>query len=151
MACNRATAVLTVSEFTRSQILDWSGVPPEKVINVSCGVEPSYRPEGNTYGFPFPYLLCVSNRKPHKNESRLVMAFANAKVGGVHLVFTGDSSPEMMKCIAEQHVKDRVHFTGVLPEPELPALYRGAEALVFPLCMKVLDCPCWKQWPAARP
>jgi glycosyltransferase involved in cell wall biosynthesis len=132
MACNRATAVLTVSEFTRSQILDWSGVPPEKVINVSCGVEPSYRPEGNTYGFPFPYLLCVSNRKPHKNESRLVMAFANAKVAGMHLVFTGDPSPGMTKWIEDRHLKDRVHFAGVVQEAELPALYRGAEALVFP-------------------
>jgi glycosyltransferase involved in cell wall biosynthesis len=131
-ACDRAAAILTVSEFTRSQILEWSGIPLDKVINVSCGVEASYRPDGNTHGFAFPYLLCVSNRKPHKNESRLVRAFASAQAAGMHLVFTGDPSAEIMKCIAEQHVKDRVHFTGIVPEAELPALYRGAEALVFP-------------------
>jgi glycosyltransferase involved in cell wall biosynthesis len=131
-ACNRAAAVLTASEFTRSQILEWSGIPSDKVINVSCGVEASYRPEGNTYGFPFPYLLCVSNRKPHKNELRLVTAFTRSKARDLHLVFTGESSPRIMKCIDEQHVTDRVHFTGIVPEAELPSLYRGALALVFP-------------------
>jgi glycosyltransferase involved in cell wall biosynthesis len=131
-ACDRAAAVLTVSAFTRLQILEWSGIPPDKVSDVSCGVEASYRPEGETYGFRFPYLLCVSNRKPHKNESRLVMAFARAKVSGMHLVFTGEPSPRIMRCIEKERVKDRVHFTGIVPETELPALYRGAEALVFP-------------------
>lgn len=131
-ACHRAAAVLTVSEFTRSQILEWSGIPPAKVINVRCGVEASYRPDGETYGFHFPYLLCVSNRKPHKNESRLVMAFARAKVSGMHFVFTGEPSPGIMRRIEKERVKDRVHFIGSVPETELPALYRGAEALIFP-------------------
>jgi glycosyltransferase involved in cell wall biosynthesis len=131
-ACDRAAAILTVSEFTRSQILEWSGIPSAKVINVSCGVEASYRPEGNTYGFPFHYLLCVSNRKPHKNESRLLAAFARSKARDLHLVFTGAPSHRILKCIDEQDVRNRVHFTGVVPEAELPALYRGAVALVFP-------------------
>jgi glycosyltransferase involved in cell wall biosynthesis len=131
-ACHRADAILTVSEFTRSQVLEWSGTSPDKVINVSCGVEASYRPEGGTYGFPFPYVLCVSNRKLHKNESRLLMAFARAKLSGIHLVFTGEPSPKVMRFIEKQHERERVHFTGTVPEAQLPALYRGAEALVFP-------------------
>jgi glycosyltransferase involved in cell wall biosynthesis len=131
-ACHRAAAVLTVSEFTRSQILAWSGVSPEKVINVSCGVDPAYRPEGNQYAFPFSYALCVSNRKPHKNEFRLVTAFARSRVPDLHLVFTGEPSPGIMECVEEQHVSNRVHFTGIVPEAELPSLYRGATALVFP-------------------
>lgn len=131
-ACNRAAAVLTVSEFTRAQILKWSGIPSDKVVNVSCGVEASYQPEGGTYGLPFPYLLCVSNRKPHKNELRLVMAFARSRVTEMHLVFTGGPSAEIIKCIEEQHVWERVHFTGIVPETRLPSLYRGANALVFP-------------------
>src|ERR1700677_212273 len=75
-ACRRAAKILTVSEFTRGQIIEWSAVSPEKVFNVGCGVDPAYKPEGDSYGLPFPYLLCVSNRKHHKNEFRLVEAFA---------------------------------------------------------------------------
>lgn len=131
-ACYRAAAILTVSEFTRSQILAWSGIRADKVIHVSCGVEASYCPEGDTYGLRFPYLLCVSNRKPHKNEFRLVKALARSRVHEMHLVFTGEPEPEIMKCIEQQRVKERVHFTGIVPEAKLPALYRGANALVFP-------------------
>ena len=131
-ACSRAAAVLTVSEFTRSQILEWSGISSDKVINVGCGVEESYRPEGETYGLPFPYLLCVSNRKPHKNETRLVKAFATSRIPEMHLVFTGEPSPEIMQYIQDRHLRDRVHFTGIVPEAQLPGLYRGANALVFP-------------------
>ena len=77
-ACHRAACILTVSEFTRRQIIDWSGVPVERVFNVGCGVDPSFQPGGDSYGTSFPYVLCVSNRKRHKNEFRIVEAFAKA-------------------------------------------------------------------------
>ncbi len=132
-ACHRAASILTVSEFTRGQIVEWSGVPPEKVSNVGCGVDDAYRPEGDSYGLPFPYLLCVSNRKRHKNEFRVVEAFARAGLGaGLHLVFTGTPTAELAACLEQHGVAARVHFAGIVPEAKLPALYRGAEALVFP-------------------
>lgn len=74
----------------------------------------------------------MSNRKPHKNEIRLVTAFARSTVPELHLVFTGEPTPEIMKCIERQRLIARVHFVGSVPEVKLPALYRGAEALVFP-------------------
>ncbi len=81
-ACHRARQIITVSEFTRKQIVEWSGVPQEKVFNVGCGVDPAYSPEGGSYPLPFPYLLCVSNRKPHKNEFRILEAFAQSGLAG---------------------------------------------------------------------
>lgn len=132
-ACNRAVKILTVSEFTRTQIVEWAGVPAEKVCNVGCGVDAAYQPEGESYGLPFRYLLCVSNRKRHKNEFRVVEAYAKAGLAGeVRLVFTGDSTTELADCIEWQRVTPFVHFTGRVPEEKLPSLYRGAEALVFP-------------------
>src|SRR5258705_194431 len=71
-ACYRAVSILTVSEFTRMQIVDWSGVSPEKVFNVRCGVDPEYQPGDCSWGPSPSYLLCVSNRKRHKNEFRVV-------------------------------------------------------------------------------
>ena len=83
-----------ISEFTKTQIIDWSGVSPEKVWNVGCGVDPEYQPDGDSYGLPFSYFLSVSNRKRHKNEFRIVEAFARANLDPrIHLVFTGDSAP----------------------------------------------------------
>jgi glycosyltransferase involved in cell wall biosynthesis len=131
-ACRRAARILTVSEFTRKQIIEWSGVAKHKVFNVGCGVDAAYRPEGDVYGLPFPYLLCVSNRKPHKNEFRMVDAFAKSGLAGrLRLVFTGNPTAELATCIEQHHVTAQVHFVGVVPETQLPSLYRGAEALVF--------------------
>ncbi|HTC48155.1 MAG TPA: glycosyltransferase family 1 protein [Candidatus Aquilonibacter sp.] len=132
-ACRRAAKILTVSEFTRGQIIAWSGVSPQKVFNVGCGVDAAYKPEGDSYGLPFQYLLCVSNRKPHKNEFRVVEAFAKARLDPeIHLVFTGNVTPELDYPIKKHSLQSRVQFVGMVPEEKLPALYRGAEALIFP-------------------
>jgi glycosyltransferase involved in cell wall biosynthesis len=132
-ACHRATKILTVSEFTRRQIMEWSGVPASKVFNVACGVDAAYQPEGAVYGLPFPYLLCVSNRKKHKNEFRIVEAFSKAAIDlRIHLVFTGETTRSLADWIEQQGVGTRVNFVGIVPEARLPSLYRGATALVFP-------------------
>ena len=132
-ACRSAARSLTVSEFTRRQIIEWSGLPPEKVVNVGNGVDSAYKPEGDSYGLPFPYLLSVSNRKPHKNEFRLVEAFAKADLDPrVHLVFTGEPTARLASCVEKQGVRSRIQFAGAVPEEKLPSLYRGAEALIFP-------------------
>lgn len=131
-ACQRAVTIFTVSEFTRSQIIEWAGIGGEKVHNVSCGVDAAYTPQGDTYGFSFPYLLCVSNRKRHKNEFRTVEAFARSGMAKeIQLVFTGNPTNELEECIARNGVTANVHFAGAVPEEKLPALYRGAQALVF--------------------
>ena len=132
-ACHRAVRILTVSEFTKKQIVDWSGVAPEKVVNVGNGVDPAYEPCGDSYGFPFPYLLSVSNRKPHKNELRIVEAFGKAKLdSAIRLIFTGDPTPMLYRWIERNQLHSRVEFVGTVPEARMPALYRGATALIFP-------------------
>ncbi len=132
-ACRGAARILTVSEFTRRQIIGWSGVPAEKVINVGCGVEAYYRPEGERYGLPYRYLLCPGNRKKHKNEFRAVEAFAMADIDpGIQLVFLGEPTTPLSTRIRHCGIESRARFVGVVDEPRLPSLYRGAEAVIFP-------------------
>jgi glycosyltransferase involved in cell wall biosynthesis len=133
-ACRNAENILTVSEFTRGQIIEWSGVREEKVFNVGCGVDPAYCPGGPTYRLPFPYVLCVSNRKKHKNEFRLVEAFARARLASnICLVFTGDPEKRLLRWIERQKLSvGRIVFLRNVPEAKLPSLYRGATAMVFP-------------------
>jgi glycosyltransferase involved in cell wall biosynthesis len=131
-ASHRASRILTVSEFSRGRIIEWSGVSPEKVVNVRCGVGPEYHSEVAPYELPFPYLLCISNRKLHKNEFRQVEAFSKSGVSDhIKLVFTGEPTAELAKCIEQNHVTPRVHFAGWIPEAQLPSLYRSADAIVF--------------------
>ena len=132
-ACHRAMKIITVSEFTRGQIVEWSGVPLEKVFNVLSGVDPEYYPGDDTYGLQFPYLLSTSNRKPHKNEFRVVQAFALAGLAAdVRLVFTGKPTPELSACAERHGVTSSVQFLGPVPDSRMPSLYRGAHAVIFP-------------------
>lgn len=131
-ACHTAARILTVSEFSRRRIIDWSGVSPSKVVTVSCGVGKEFRPDVAPYGLSFPYLLCVSNRRGHKNEFRQVEAFAKSGIDNeIKLVFTGYPTTALTSCIEKHHIAHRVHFVGMVPDSDLPSLYKTAIALIF--------------------
>jgi len=131
-ACDLAARILTVSEFSRRRIVEWSGISPAKVVSVGNGVGPEFSPDVAPYPLPFPYVLCVSNRRKHKNELRQVEAFARAGLASeLCFVFTGDPTPELAECVNRNRLTARAHFLGLVPEEQLPSLYRGAEALLF--------------------
>lgn len=131
--CHKAQAVLTVSEFSRQQILTWSGLPATRVINVGNGVDAKYQLNVKPYQPGFRYVLCVSNRKRHKNEHRLIESFAKANIDtDIKLLFTGKADEDTLKTVNEFGMSDRVLFNGFISEDQLPGLYRGAIALLFP-------------------
>lgn len=127
-----AAAVLTVSDYSKQRIANWSGIPVEKIYNVGNGVDAIFSATGQRHQHGRPYFFCVGNRKPHKNEARTVQAFA--KIAARHecdLLFSGSASVELEQIIAAEGLGERVHFLGVLPDAELAAVYRGALALAF--------------------
>ena len=132
-ACHKAFRILTVSEFSRQRIISWSHVPNERVVNIGNGVDPSYNPNVEPYSPGYRYLLCVGNRKAHKNEARVVEAFANSRIDrGICLLFVGEPSKNLIFLSKQFEVQERIAFLGRVPEDDLPGVYRGAMALVFP-------------------
>ena len=132
-AARRAIKILTISEFSRQRIIDWAGLDPAKVVNVWCGVGPTYSESVVPLQLGYKYLLCVSNRKAHKNEVRLLEAMAKSGIDSeIRLVFTGDGSEELRVKCREYGIESRVSFLGKVTEEDMPSLYRGALALVFP-------------------
>lgn len=131
--CHRARAVMTVSEFSKCRIVEWSGMDAGKVFNVGNGVSKYFCSDGNRHEIDGGYLLCVSNRKGHKNENGLLYAFAQAKLPAhLKLVLTGESNQALIELASKLGITDRLLFTGRVSEEELAALYRGAVFLVFP-------------------
>lgn len=132
-ACRRAARILTVSEYSRSRIAEWAGINPSRIVNVGNGVSPLFSPHGEWFLPGYPYLLCMGNRKGHKNENRLLSAFAASRLDPrIRLAFSGSGSDEL-RLVAEQlGVTERLVFLGRIEEKMLPAVYRGALALLFP-------------------
>lgn len=135
-ACRKAYRVLTVSEYSRQRIIEWSGAEASKVINVGNGISDVFsavRKPDETPPLPFPFFFCVSNRRPHKNEKRLIDAFAKADVAhDVQLVLTGECSAELGDYIHQLGMTSRIRFAGRLDDEQLAAHYRAAIGLLFP-------------------
>jgi glycosyltransferase involved in cell wall biosynthesis len=131
-ACRLARAVLTVSQYSRDRICAWSGIEPGRVVNVSNGVDPVFTAVGEKYAHPRPYVLCMGNRKPHKNEARTLLAFARVAPRIPHdLIFSGVPSGGLSKLIQEAGMSGRVHFLGPRTDAQLASVYRGAATMLF--------------------
>ncbi len=131
-ACRRARAVVTVSAYSKADICAWSGLPPERVIDVGNGVGAPFDTEGEKYAHLRPYVLCVGNRKPHKNERRSLAAFARIAASVPHdLLFTGEPTLPLLQAAAEAKLSGRVYFLGRLDDRRLAAVYRAAAAVLF--------------------
>jgi glycosyltransferase involved in cell wall biosynthesis len=131
-ASNRAYRVITVSEYSRMEILRWTGLPESCVTNVGNGVDSVFRVDGPRYDPGFPYILYVGALRPHKNIGRLLSAFERMDDPTVKLIVTASKNPELAAQIERQKLQARVHFTGCVSDAFLAALYRGAVCLVLP-------------------
>lgn len=132
-AIHKAYYVLTVSSFSKNEIIDWSNVPETKVIVVGNGVGSEFTPRGEHYQPGFPYILYVGNLKPHKNFKKLLMAFAISNLfHDVKLVATGYPDKNTISLIKKLNINNSVYFAGVISDEMLSSYYRGAVALAFP-------------------
>lgn len=131
-ACRAARAVLTVSQFSHDRICSWSGVESSRVVNVSNGVNPVFTAQGQKYAHARPYVLCMGNRKPHKNEQRTLLAFAKVAARIPHdLIFSGSASAGLLQTAQQAGLSQRVHFLGPRSDVELAGIYRGAAVMLF--------------------
>lgn len=140
---HRATHIHAVSEMTRQDIISLYQIPPEKISVIFNAVEPHFKPITPTqelftkYNIPnVPYIITVGTVQPRKNYSRLVKALAQLRTKhDIHLVVVGGNGwleDEFYATIRNTKMTDYVHLTGFVADKELPALYTGAQMMVFP-------------------
>jgi len=145
-AVRRAAKVLTGSEYCKDDIVRAFGVRPARVVVTPYGVDDRFRRvEGaerdavlRQYGIQPPYLLFVGNIQPRKNLLGLLDAFGLLKERERiphRLVVVGRKAwlyADVFARVRELDLETQVHFTGSVPDADLPALYSGADALVYP-------------------
>lgn len=143
LSARRASAIITVSEFSRREIMarlkvsgdrlfvvhngaGGASAPAESAIPESCAPS-AVRP---------PYLAAFSSINPHKNMAGLMRVFAGLKAGENcqlviigHLPMSGESLPELAR---ELGIANRVVFAGYVSERVKRQLMQGARLLAFP-------------------
>lgn len=131
----RAAKVITVSEFSRREISEWTRIPIHKISVVANGVGAQFSPKARSrycaHVCPFPYLLYIGNRRHHKNLQRMLEGFAEACIpGDVKIVLSGDASEQLIRLANRLGIGHRIHFAGHIEEALLPAWYASAIAVV---------------------
>jgi glycosyltransferase involved in cell wall biosynthesis len=138
----RAAAIIADSEHSRREIARRLGIDPARVIviPVALGAEfaPGAPPPGMRYGVASPYILYVGNFRPHKNLPRLLGAYAALpaplRAGHALVLAGGDRAgrPALEALARDLGIRERVVFTGLVDDGDLPGLYGGATVAVLP-------------------
>jgi alpha-1,3-rhamnosyl/mannosyltransferase len=142
----QAAHVLTDTECIRQEILRTLGLPPDRVTCAYIGVRrglramPSEEVEARLHerGLSPGYLLYVGTIEPRKNVLTLLRAYCAlpATVRERHpLVLAGGwgwNSRDVHSYLDNEARHKGVYYLGYVSEDDLPTLYNGARALVFP-------------------
>ena len=143
----RADLVLTDSVFIAHEIASTFSLRPAKIRVVPLGVDAAYRPRRHDesaevlarHGLQAgAYLLVVATLEPRKNLVRLLRAYAKlpaAMKTRYPLVIVGARgwlNTELEHALAPLEVSGAARRLGYVDEQDLPLIYAGAHAFVFP-------------------
>jgi len=145
----RLTHVLTVSESSKRDIVEYARVPEDKVTVTPLAANPQvYFPRDPQeavalllprYAVRPPFILYTSRiEHPGKNHAGLIRAFAalKRKDGIPHqLVLAGtdrERADEVHRIAEETGFGKDILFTGFVANEDLPLLYQAADIFVFP-------------------
>lgn len=142
-ALREADRIVAISECTKRDICELGGVEAERVdvIYQSCAKRFSDIPTDrglwqvrNKYGLPDRYILNVGSIEQRKNVLLAVKALHRLP-DDVALVIVGRHTPyadEVGQYVKENGLCGRVLMLNGVPDEDLPALYRMADAFVYP-------------------
>jgi glycosyltransferase involved in cell wall biosynthesis len=134
--------VVTISKFSRDDLALRTSIDHDRIVPVYCGVdEQFFQVESPTPvpGVPVaPYLLSVGATYPHKRLPLIVEAFERIvdEYPDLRLILAGTEHggaterAHLLERVAASPAADRIIRLEKLPWELMPALYRGAAALV---------------------
>lgn len=148
-SCKRADAIITVSEFSKQEIVKYLGVSPDKITVMPNGVDLSvYRPDyteeqmkavRDHYKISDDYFLYLGTLEPRKNIERVIEAYwsLTQELGEKcpELVLAGGKGwlyDKIFEIVKRLELEKKVVFTGYVDAQDAPILMKGAKAFVFP-------------------
>ncbi|MGZ9586217.1 glycosyltransferase family 4 protein [Paenibacillus marinisediminis] len=141
-----ADHILAVSEATKSDIVELLNIEPDRITVTPLAADDQFQPLENEsidkvikkHGLPDRYILYVGTIEARKNLLTLAKAFHMIQQRyhtDYKLVIVGAkgwrTSP-LYEYIEQHQLSDDIHFTGYIPDEDLPALYNKAALLAMP-------------------
>jgi len=132
----RTRHILTVSEHTKKDMIQHLQLPESKITVIPLAPDVCFTPSTSppqVLTDQRPYFLYIGNIKEFKNTPFLLKAFSTfRKINGetIDLVLVGKNFiPTMTEALTHQ---PGVRWLNYVPLNDLPDLYRGATAFIFP-------------------
>lgn len=141
----RAQHFIAISQFTKRRMMEILGITGDRITVVPNGVDAQFQPappdridalrrrlgiEGSNY------LLSLGSLEPRKNIGRLLKAWellTPELPAELELVIAGAQGASLVFAdVSFDRLPERVRFTGYIEQDELPILYSGALAFVYP-------------------
>ena len=144
----RADKIIAVSQFTRSEIIKFLGISPEKIEVVYNAVDltryhddfpaEDIKRVREKYGIKNEFLLYLGTLEPRKNLERLIDAYAvlvKKYSDFPELVIAGKKGwlyEKIFENISRLGIENKILFTGYVPDEDAPVLMNGAKVFCFP-------------------
>jgi len=129
--------ILTVSNFSKSELVRYGIAPAEKISVIPNGCDHilSIRPDGTAAGrfglLDRPYVLSLANIQFHKNIGILLDAFTDPVLKHTTLALFGGATAADFAAIGRK-APENVMFLGRITDAELAGLMEGAAAFACP-------------------
>jgi glycosyltransferase involved in cell wall biosynthesis len=147
MLARRADHIITISEYSKSQIIEYFGIREEKISAIPLGVNPiffqpidleSRQTVCRRYGINGKFFLNIGTLQPRKNVGRILEAMRLLPDGirrTRQLIIVGKNGWETEDLVAEIRRAESegwCKWLGFVPDDDVRALLQSAEAFVFP-------------------
>lgn len=143
-ALKRSNIVLSVSNFSRSEILKYTKTGKNIFVVPNAIDERCFNRYydssalevvAKAYSLPKDFVLFVGNVKPHKNLKNLLFALEKTNINLVIVgkkdgFITGDST--ISEIIQTKNLGSRIFFAGYVKDADIGAIYNLAKLFVFP-------------------
>jgi glycosyltransferase involved in cell wall biosynthesis len=128
-AARTCDLIVVNSEFTACEVVELLGVSRKRICVAHPAINPIFRPEGPARALDGPYLLTVATLERRKNLETLLEAMPLVRRSHPELRLAVVGAPGWQGASLEG---EGVVPLGYVDDEELAALYRGAEAFVYP-------------------
>lgn len=141
----RATKVITVSEYSKKDIIDGLDADGSKieVIHNAVNAEEFSRDKSTSeyfrglrkkYGLPEKYILHFGSCLAQKNIDTLIRAYAMLpeNLRDEYSLMITNPDDEVMKCAGENGVSGRMIYADKIPDEDKPGIYQLASLFAWP-------------------
>jgi glycosyltransferase involved in cell wall biosynthesis len=141
-AVKKSKAIVTVSEYSKNDIIQTLGVPRRKIKMIYEAANPVPVSDSDIvsawqrFGITKPYIIFVGVMERKKNIETLAEAFEILKESyklNIQLVLVGKEDPyypEIIQRVQKIKYRDDLVITGMISDKDKYALYTGAKAFV---------------------